>query len=185
MKSLGEGHVKLDNQLVTHTTTLLESFRSALVQEKQFARLKEDKIRLEEQLKSSGIVMNEIRQSKTSAEARETHLRGTTDSLMNDLKEFRKEPAAQQSSVDERDMISTWCMKYSMNHDKLTKARDQNDSKEKELHQRADIINELEDRLHASEAKCKAASQGLIVAQEEQCLDRDNLKSLKQIVSEA
>ncbi len=186
MQAGGGSNVNLGNQLATHTTTLLESFHATPVQEQQFNDLREEKVRLEEQLRSSGELMREIREGKTAAEARETHLRKTADSLMGEMNELRNKSMIMQKippPIDERQMISTWQLKYNAAHELLTVAEDRVSLRENEVRKREETIETLKGQLQEIEAERDAAIQSLKETEESQSTNEHTSGVLEQKVS--
>ena len=175
----------IGNQLVAHVTTLFDSFRATPVEEEELKHLREEKIRLEEQLKSSGDVMREVREGKTSAETREKRLQKTTDHLMNEVKELRSQSLSSQRPsppTDEMSMISTWRMKHMSDCGKLQSAQDCIALKEEELRKREEIIKDLKVQLQAIESERNAAVQDLNKVIEMQSKDERISADVKQKV---
>lgn len=184
IQAAGDNQIRLGNQLVAQSTTLLESFRATSVEKEQFSSLREDKIRLEEQLKSSENVMQEIRDSRTSADTRESHLRNITDSLLNELKTLRDQPLAAHKprpQVDERDMISTWQMKYTTISQKLTDSEERRNRMEKEIRQGEEDVRKLRGQLERVRAERDIAVQALSEAEDGQSANQSEISKLQQV----
>jgi chromosome segregation ATPase len=180
-----DGQIKLSNQLVAQITTLLESFRATSVEKEQLSNLREDKIRLEEQLKSSENVVQETRDSRTSADTRESHLRNITDSLLNELKTLRNQPLAvhkHRPQVDERDMVSTWQMKYTTISQKLTDSEERLNRREREIRQSEEDVKKLSGHLEGVRAERDIAVQALSEAEDRQSADQSAIGKLQQTV---
>ena len=186
VQAASESNVSIGNQLVTHITTLLESFRPTPVKEQQFNDLREEKIRLEEQLKSSDDLMREVRGSKLSAEARETHLRKTADSLIGEMRELRDRSTVIQKvppSIDEREMISTWLLKYNSANDLLKVAQDRIRLRENDIRKREETIETMKKQWQRFEAERVPTLQSLKQAEGSQPLDEHTSGVLKEKVS--
>lgn len=184
IQAAGDNQIKLGNQLVAQITTLLESFRATSVEKEQFNNLREDKIRLEEQLKSSENVVQEIRDSRTSTDTRESHLRNITDSLLNELKTLRNQPLAvhkPRPQVDERDMISTWQMKYTTISQKLTDSEERRNRREKEIRQGKEDVKKLSGQLERVRAERDIAVQALSEAEDRQSTSQSEISKLQQV----
>lgn len=185
IQAAGDDQIKLGNQLVAQITALLESFRATSVEKEQFSNLREDKVRLEEQLKSSENVVQEIRDSRTSADTRESHLRKITDSLLNELKTLRNQPLADHKhrpQVDERDMISTWQMKYTTISQKLTDSEERLNRREKEIRQGEEDVEKLSGQLERVRAERDIAVQALSGAEDRRSADQSEIGKLQQTV---
>jgi chromosome segregation ATPase len=185
IQAAGDDQIKLGNQLVVQVTTLLESFRATSVEKEQFSNLREDKVRLEEQLKSSENVVQEIRGSRTSADTRESHLRNITDSLLNELKTLRSQPLADHKhrpQVDERDMISTWQMKYTTISQRLTDSEARLNRREKEIRQGEEDVEKLSGQLERVQAERDIAVQALSEAEDRRSADQSEIGKLQQTV---
>jgi chromosome segregation ATPase len=185
IQAAGDDQIKLGNQVVVQVTTLLESFRATSVEKEQFSNLREDKVRLEEQLKSSENVVQEIRDSRTSADTRESHLRNITDSLLNELKTLRSQPLADHKhrpQVDERDMISTWQMKYTTISQRLTDSEARLNRREKEIRQGKEDVEKLSGQLERVQAERDIAVQALSEAEGRRSADQSEIGKLQQMV---
>jgi DNA repair exonuclease SbcCD ATPase subunit len=185
VQAAGDDQIKLGNQLVAQITTLLESFRGTSVEKEQLGNLREDKIRLEEQLKSSENVVQEIRDSRMSADTRESHLRNITDSLLNELKTLRNQPLAvhkHRPQVDERDMVSTWQMKYTTISQKLTDSEERLNRREKEIRQGEEDVKKLSGQLEGVRAEWDIAVHALGEAEDRRSADRSEIGKLQQTV---
>jgi chromosome segregation ATPase len=185
VQAAGDDQIKLGNQLVAQITTLLESFRATSVEKEQLGNLREDKIRLEEQLKSSENVVQEIRDSRMSADTRESHLRNITDSLLNELKTLRNQPLAvhkHRPQVDERDMVSTWQMKYTTISQKLTDSEERLNRREKEIRQGEEDVKKLSGQLEGVRAERDIVVHALSEAEDRRSADRSEIGKLQQTV---
>lgn len=185
IRAAGDDQIKLGNQLVAQITTLLELFRATSVEKEQFSSLREDKVRLEEQLKSSENAVQEIRDSRTSADTRESHLRDITDSLLNELKTLRNQPLADHKhrpQVDERDMISTWQLKYTTISQKLTDSEECLNRREKEVRQGEEDVKKLSGQLERVQAERDIAVQALSEAKDRRSADQSEIGRLQQTV---
>lgn len=108
--------------------------------------------------------MHEIREGKRSADARESHLRATTDSLLNQLQTLQSQAAqAQKPSrpLDERDMIGTWRLKYTNISQALARSEELVNARETEICQGEENVRTLTVQLDAAQAEQKAAVQAL------------------------
>ena len=165
-------------------TALLESFRATSVEKEQISNLREDKIRLEEQLKSSENVVQEIRDSRMSADTRESHLRNITDSLLNELKALRNQSLAVHKSrpqADERDMISTWQMKYTAISQKLADSEERLNRREKEIKQGEEDVKKLSGQLERVRAERDSAVQALSEAEDRGSANQSEIGKLQQV----
>jgi hypothetical protein len=178
------------NQLVPQITTLLESLHASFVPREQISHLREDKIRLEEQLKSSKNVVQEIQDSRTSADARESHLRSMAEGLLNELKTLRSQPPAvhqPRRQVDERDMISTWQMKYTTISQRLTDSEERLNRREKEIRQGEEDVKRLTGQLERARAERDIAVRALSEAKDRQHVSEKQqaIESLERRIKEA
>jgi chromosome segregation ATPase len=185
IQAAGGDQIKLGNQLVAQITTLLESFRATSVQKEQFNNLREDKIRLEEQLKSSESVVQEIRDSRTSADIRESQLRNIMDGLLNELKMLRNQSLAvhkPRPQVDERDMISTWQMKYTTISQKLTNSEEHLKRREEEIRQGEEDVKKLSEQLERARVERDVVVQALSEAEDRRSADWSEIGKLQRTV---
>ena len=100
--------------------------------------------------------MREIREGRTFADARESHLRATTDSLLDQLKTLRNQAIhAQKPSppLDERDMIGTWQLKYTNISLALAKSEERLSAREDDIRQVEENVRMLTVKLDAAQAE--------------------------------
>ena len=185
IQAAADAQVNLGNRLVAQITDLLGSFRTTPAQEDQLARLREDKIRLEEQLKSSENIMLEIRETRASANARESHLRNTTDGLLNELQVLRKQPVAIQKPLphlDERNMISMWQMKYTTLSQQLTSSEERASLRETEVRRGQEEVKKLREQLEKVQAERSTAMRAIDEAKDRRTVDEGEIVELRQKV---
>jgi DNA repair exonuclease SbcCD ATPase subunit len=184
-QAAADAQTTFGNQLVTQIMTLLDALRATSVQEIHLAGLREDKIRLEEQLKSGENLMREIREDKTSARARESHLRNATDSLLNQLKTLRDHQTTAHKPaphVDERHMLGTWQMKYTSMSDELQKSKEHISMREDEIRQGKEEVRALSERLERAQTERDAAIQSVSEAKDRHSAQESEIGKLHQKV---
>jgi chromosome segregation ATPase len=185
-QAAAEAQANSASQVVAQINVIHETLHATAIQEEQLAGLREDKIRLGEQLKSSENVMREIREGRTSADARESHLRATTDSLLDQLKTLRNQAIhAQKPSppLDERDMIGTWQLKYTNISLALAKSEERLSAREDDIRQVEENVRTLTVKLDAAQAEQNAAVQTLKEANERAYAQASEIGELQQKVS--
>jgi chromosome segregation ATPase len=129
--------------------------------------------------------MHEIREGKRSADARESHLRATTDSLLNQLKTLQSQAVqAQKPSrpLDERDMIGTWRLKYTNISQALARSEELVNARETEIRQGEENVRTLTVQLDAARAEQHAAVQALDEANDRVCAHASEICELQQKV---
>lgn len=180
-----DAQVNLSNQLVTQITDLLKPLHAAAVEEGQLAGLREDKIRLEEQLKSCENMIGEVREGRTPANASESQLQKITDGIMDELKALRHQSIAfhkPSPRVDERDMIGTWQMKYTNISRQLTGSEDRVGLREKELRHSEEQAKKLSEQVKAAHAERDIAVQALKEAKDRHSAQEGEIAELQQKV---
>ena len=191
-KSLDEGsqaaadaQVSFGNELVAQITTLLESFRESSEAKAQLADVQEDKIRFEERLKASESMMSEIRESRTTADVREEHLRNTTDNLLDELKALRVTWTAAHKSrppVDERDMLGTWSAKYTSMNRELADKDERASIREQEIRRGEEDIKRLKESLQETQTERDSACEALKDIKDCQSAELGEISDLQQEV---
>jgi chromosome segregation ATPase len=129
--------------------------------------------------------MQEVREDKTSARARESHLRNTTDSLLNQLKTLRDQQNAVYKPaphVDERHMLGTWKMKYTNISQELTKSKEQVTVKEKEIQQSEEEVRKLSEQLERAQTERDAAIHSVSDAKDRHSAQESEIGELHQKV---
>jgi len=129
--------------------------------------------------------MREIREGRTSADARESHLRATTDRLLDQLKTLRSQVIhAQKPSPprDERDMIGTWQLKYTNISQALAKSEERLNARENDIRQGEENVRTLTVKLDAAQAEQNAAVQALKEANERAYAQASEIGELRQKV---
>jgi chromosome segregation ATPase len=127
----------------------------------------------------------EIRDGRTSADARENHLRSATDSLLNQLKTLQSQaiPVHKPSpQMDERDMIGTWRLKYTNISQQLTSSEERVSIREKEIRQSEEKVRKLTEKLEEAQAERNAAVQALNEAKVRDCAREGEIGKLQQKV---
>ena len=184
-QAAADDQVSFGSDLVAQITTLLESFRTSSEAKEQLAGLQEDKIRFEERLKASESVMSEIRESRTSADVREEHLRNTTDNLLDELKALRVGLTAvhkPRPPVDERDMLGTWSAKYISMNRELADKDERAGVREQEIRRGEEDIKKLKERLQEVQIERDNVCQALKDVKDSQPAELGEIGDLKQEV---
>ena len=181
-QAAADAHVNLLNQLNSQITTLIESSGEASEAKAQLSSLREDNIRLKEQLKASENVMEELRESRKSADVRESHLRKTTDTLLND-REKQIEVHKPAPPVSERDMFSTLQVKYMSSIKQLASSEERVRLREKEIRQGEEEVKKLKDRVDQVQAEQDTVLQTLNEVKERCSADLGKIGKLQQEVS--
>ena len=186
IQDTGNRSVSHSNQITSKLTSLLEAFKSASFKDKKLVNLRESNIRLEEKLRFSGDIMEVVRESKTTAEAREQHLRTTTHDLLTELKNLRDQMSTKANTppIKEHDMISTWHLKYSGQHSKFAEQEESLRSKEADINRQELLLQNLDGQVRDVEVERDAALQRLSSVEQISSAQQGALEGLKRGVSQ-
>jgi septal ring factor EnvC (AmiA/AmiB activator) len=129
--------------------------------------------------------MREIQEGNASADARESHLRNTTDSLLKHLKTLQTQQTAVHKPaphVDERDMLGTWQMKYTNISKELTKSEERVSLSEKKIQQGEEEVRKLSEQLERAQTERDAAAQAASEAKDRLSVQESETGELHQKV---
>ena len=178
-QTLNRSELERKNELITQITTVQERLRTNEVTEDQLSNLREDKIRLEEQLKSRTDVDYEVRDAKASAEAREQHLRETVENLMSEVSQIRKDPSSteiRKLESDHRETIRQWEMRWNKATSSEALNKHMADLSEREVHKLEEERSKLMDQLDTTRTEFRATFQTMQA-------DKDELFALKERIA--